>query len=86
MIAAVALAFFASLITALLAVPVFSKIAKAAGLVDLPDNKRKLHANAIPLVGGIAVFASTLIAVPCAVWIALEFQQLFLDWSRRCPR
>ena len=79
---AVALAFFASLITALLAVPVLSEIAKGVGLVDLPDNKRKLHADAIPLVGGIAVFASTLIVVPCVVWLALHFQEHFLNWSR----
>ena len=79
---AVALAFFASLITALVAVPVLSRIGKIVGLVDLPDNKRKLHANAIPLVGGIAVFASTLIAVPFTVWLALNYQERFSDWSR----
>lgn len=79
---AVALAFFASLITAIIAVPVLSKIGKIVGLVDLPDNKRKLHANAIPLIGGIAVFLSTLIAVPLVVWLSLNFQEHFLDWSR----
>ena len=79
---AVALAFFASLITALLAVPVLSRIAKVVGLVDLPDNKRKLHADAIPLIGGIAIFASTLIAVPCIVSLTLNYQEFFLDWGR----
>lgn len=79
---AVALAFFASLIVAIVAVPVFSKIAKIVGLVDLPDNKRKLHTNAIPLIGGIAVFVATLIAVPCIVLLALSFQESFLNWSR----
>ena len=78
----VALAFFASLLTALVAVPVLSKIGKAVGLVDLPDNKRKLHANAIPLIGGIAIFLSTLIAIPAVVWLSLNYQQLFLNWDR----
>ena len=79
---AVVLAFFASLITAIVVVPMFSKIGKAVGLVDLPDNKRKLHTNAIPLIGGIAIFASTLIAVTFATWLSLNFQELFLSWSR----
>jgi len=79
---AVALAFFASLITAIIAVPVLSKIAKIVGLVDLPDNKRKLHVKAIPLIGGVSVFLSTLIAVPAIVWLSLNYQEHFLDWSR----
>ena len=82
MIAVVLLAFFASLVTALVAVPVLSKIAKVFGLVDLPDDKRKLHASAIPLIGGIAVFLSTLIAVPGVVWLSLRYQERFLNWSR----
>ena len=79
---AVVIAFFASLITAIVVVPMFSKIGKAVGLVDLPDNKRKLHTNAIPLIGGIAIFASTLIAVTFVTWLSLNFQELLLDWSR----
>ena len=79
---AVVLAFFASLLTAIFAVPMFSKIGTAVGLVDLPDNKRKLHTNAIPLIGGIATFASTLIAVTFVTWLSLNFQELFLSWSR----
>ncbi|MDB2687717.1 hypothetical protein N9Y42_10960, partial [Mariniblastus sp.] len=59
-----------------------SKIASVFGLVDLPDDKRKLHANAVPLIGGIALFLSTLIAVPMVVWLSLNYQQHFLDWSR----
>ena len=55
---------------------------KPSGLVDLPDDKRKLHKDAIPLVGGIAVFASTLIAVPFTIWLALNYQEYFLSLSR----
>ena len=78
---AVALAFFASLITAFFAVPMFSKISKTVGLVDLPDDKRKLHTNAIPLIGGVAVFTSTLISVTLVTWLTLNFQEQFLSWS-----
>jgi len=78
---AVVLAFFASLIAAFIAVPMFSKIGKTVGLVDLPDNKRKLHTNAIPLIGGVAVFTSTLFAVTFVTWLSINYQALFLKWS-----
>ena len=76
---AVVLAFFASLIAAFIAVPMFSKIGKTVGLVDLPDNKRKLHTNAIPLIGGVAVFTSTLFAVIFVTWLSINYQALFLS-------
>ncbi|MEM9410536.1 MAG: MraY family glycosyltransferase [Planctomycetota bacterium] len=48
-----------ALVLALIAVPLLSRFAaKPLGLLDQPDNNRKLHKNAIPLVGGIAVFLS----------------------------
>ena len=78
---AVVLAFFASLIAAIIAVPMFSKIGKTVGLVDLPDDKRKLHTNAIPLIGGVAVFTSTLFAVTFVTWLSINYQALFLKWS-----
>ena len=79
---AVVLAFFASLITAVFTVPMFSKIGKSVGLVDLPDNKRKLHENAIPLIGGVAVFTATLVTVTLVTWLSLNFQELILRCSR----
>jgi UDP-GlcNAc:undecaprenyl-phosphate GlcNAc-1-phosphate transferase len=79
---AVAIAFFASIVAAFIAVPVASMVGKKVGLVDLPDNKRKLHKSAIPLIGGIAVFTSTLVIAPLATWLGLKFQTQFLDWSR----
>lgn len=79
---AVAIAFLASFAAALIAVPLVSMAGKKVGLVDLPDNKRKLHKSAIPLVGGIAVFAATLIIAPLTAWLGIKFQPQFLDWSR----
>jgi UDP-GlcNAc:undecaprenyl-phosphate GlcNAc-1-phosphate transferase len=42
--------------------------AKRLGLVDIP-NERKVHDGEIPLVGGIAIFASVLIAHAVSQWI-----------------
>ena len=35
-----------------------SSLAKSIGLVDIPDNIRKIHAGNIPLIGGIVIFIS----------------------------
>ena len=37
-----------------------SALAKAIGLVDIPDNIRKLHSGNVPLIGGIVIFISTI--------------------------
>lgn len=42
-------------------------IGRTLGVLDLPDGKRKLHARATPLVGGIAVIAPVLLI---AAWQA----------------
>jgi len=57
--------------------PVLTKYAKKYGLVDLPDNKRKLHQNAIPMVGGVSLFIAVLVVVPIAVFFGLTFKSTF---------
>lgn len=77
---AVVLAFLVSFAIALLLVPVLSIVGRSVGLVDHPDDKRKLHKSAIPMVGGIALFiavtaSSFLIPQMDAVWRPL-FDQI----------
>ena len=36
-------------------------IANNLGLIDKPDNKRKIHKDEVPLIGGIYIFASFII-------------------------
>ena len=54
---------YQSVILALLGLVVItigiSSLAKSIGLVDIPDNVRKLHTGNIPLIGGIVIFIST---------------------------
>ena len=58
------IAFATSLMFVLMLVPLCSRwIAPQLGLLDQPDNNRKLHKNAIPLVGGIAIFIG--VAITC---------------------
>jgi UDP-GlcNAc:undecaprenyl-phosphate GlcNAc-1-phosphate transferase len=57
-----------ALVISLITVPVLIRLARRVGLVDLPD-ARKQHAGAIPLVGGVAIFFATSIALTLAgIW------------------
>ena len=78
-----------SLITFLLAatitlclVPLFSRFAEPVGLVDRPDDNRKLHTSVIPMVGGVAIFYAVLAAVPLGMWLRVLFP---VDWYNSLP-
>ena len=62
MILPIFITLIVSALLALIFVPLLSRfVAPRIGLLDQPDDNRKLHRNAIPLVGGIAVFLSVAI-------------------------
>ncbi len=50
-------------------IPLLMGVARQIGLVDKPDNTRKLHAHAIPLIGGVAIFISSTVAVVGTLWL-----------------
>lgn len=70
--------FVVAVVLALVLVPRLAVLAKAIGLVDHPDNKRKLHTSSIPLVGG----PSTFIGVTVVTSLVLFF---FADNLRFYP-
>ena len=73
-------AFTIALCLGLLGVPIAKKIALAIGLVDHPDQKRKLHKKPIPLVGGIVVFIATVTTIAVmAVFFQDQLSSLNLD-------
>ncbi len=56
--------FIVASILALIFVPLLQRyVARPLGLMDQPDDNRKLHSVAIPLIGGIAVFLSVVLTV-----------------------
>jgi UDP-GlcNAc:undecaprenyl-phosphate GlcNAc-1-phosphate transferase len=61
------LSFLTAAVLVLALLPLFARVARRVGLVDKPDNTRKLHKTAIPLVGGLTVFFSGIIAVVVAL-------------------
>ena len=56
-------AFFSAMVLAFAIIPISKRLAVLVGLVDHPDKRRKLHKNAIPMIGGIAVFLSVMITL-----------------------
>ena len=68
MIATSIFAFVTCVIITLLLIPLLASVARRIGLVDHPDKKRKLHLDAIPLVGGIAIATSSLITFLVTVY------------------
>ena len=67
--------FAIALVLGLILVPAAKAFGRRIGLVDHPDRQRKLHAKAVPLVGGIAVFVTTVVTVLLVM----------LAWSDRYP-
>ncbi len=79
-ISAVIFAAVSALCLGLLIVPVAKKWGRRFGLVDAPDQKRKLHSNSVPLIGGIAVFVTVLLTL---ILISLVGQDsAFLSFAR----
>ena len=56
------LAFLTGFIIVLVSTPVLIKVAKIKHLVDEPGDDRKVHHRSIPTLGGIMLFAGTIIA------------------------
>ena len=54
--------FFGTLVLMLAIVPLLSVLAKRVGLVDKPDDRRKLHSREVPLIGGIAILIAVLVS------------------------
>jgi UDP-GlcNAc:undecaprenyl-phosphate GlcNAc-1-phosphate transferase len=67
------LLFGLALAASLALTPVVRALAWRFGVVDLPDGKRKLHARAVPKLGGVAVF----LAFYSCMWLA----GTRLDWA-----
>ena len=73
-------AFVVSIFGAMLLVPRLAIVARRLNIVDRPDRQRKLHKSAIPMVGGVAVLLTMILAVPLSVYGGNECQVLFGQW------
>lgn len=55
--------------------PLARRLARCAGLVDRPNAQRKLHGRAMPVAGGLAVFASGCIVLGVAFVVPHAFSE-----------
>ncbi|MEC9092116.1 MAG: MraY family glycosyltransferase [Planctomycetota bacterium] len=62
--------FAGSVLLMVVLVPLLTRFAKPLGLVDKPDQHRKLHAHEIPLIGGVAILLSVLLTCLMLVLLA----------------
>lgn len=78
----VLLAFIAAFILTLVLIPFASTLGRRVGLVDHPDDKRKLHKTSIPLIGGISVFVAVAITAPLAIYFGLAYESTFMSLNK----
>lgn len=57
------LALVIAFIISFVATPVVKSFAKQVGAIDIPDNKRHIHKQPIPRMGGLAIFIGFLLSV-----------------------
>jgi UDP-GlcNAc:undecaprenyl-phosphate GlcNAc-1-phosphate transferase len=60
--------FFISVLSSFLLALVIRKIALHYQVVDVPDGQRKLHARAVSLWGGVAIFSSFWLVITLVAW------------------
>jgi UDP-GlcNAc:undecaprenyl-phosphate GlcNAc-1-phosphate transferase len=53
----------------LFGMPTLIKVAREKGLMDLPEDPRKIHTRAVPTIGGVMIFAALLINM--FFWLAI---------------
>lgn len=69
--------FLFSLIATWLLTPVAKRVAIRLGAVDIPDNKRRIHSQPTPRMGGIAVYLSFLCTLAIVPFLGNELSQRF---------
>ena len=61
--------FLTAFVVTLLATPIVRKVAVNAGIIDMPDRQRKLHAYPVAYLGGLAVFLGVVASFIAAAFL-----------------
>src|SRR5688572_15894400 len=64
--------FYAAFIVAFCFTPVMQMVASYYGIIDEPDNKRKLHSAPVAYLGGVAVFLGWITGMAVSQFLALH--------------
>ncbi|MGB9779598.1 MraY family glycosyltransferase [Caldanaerobacter sp.] len=57
------LSFLLAFVVAFLTTPLAQKLAFVIGAIDIPKDERRIHTKPIPRLGGLAIFAGTMISI-----------------------
>jgi len=64
--------FYAAFVIAFLFTPIMQAIANYYGIIDEPDNKRKMHNTAVAYLGGVAVFLGWITGMAVSQFLQLH--------------
>ncbi len=64
--------FVVALLTTLITTPIVRRVALLTGIIDKPDQARKLHAYPVAYLGGLAIFVGALVAIGASVVFTSE--------------
>jgi len=70
---------FVSFALSLLLTPLVRNLAWHFGIVDQPDQKRKIHSTPIPRIGGVAIFSSVIVAYGLLLLVRLSSDAIVWD-------
>ena len=62
-------AFLTAFVVSVVTAPLMARLASRVGLVDQPDQHRKLHERSVPLTGGPTILISAIVAVIVTLWL-----------------
>ncbi|HVT80704.1 MAG TPA: MraY family glycosyltransferase, partial [Phycisphaerae bacterium] len=65
--------FYVSFLVTLILTPLMRRLAHRHGVVDDPDNKRKVHTQPIAYLGGVSIFLGWIAGVTVAVFLKSHF-------------
>ncbi|MEG1009795.1 MAG: hypothetical protein RSE41_03485 [Clostridia bacterium] len=69
---------FITFVIALILTPVVIKLSKKLGIVDIPDDERRVHKKPMPRVGGIAIVVAVFIGLSIYCIITKNIESLAL--------
>ena len=75
----IAIAFLLAFITAYVVTPYTIRLSKKIGALDLPKEKRKIHKNAMPRLGGLAVIAGFIVSTIYLIAVMMMENTLILS-------
>ena len=75
--------FLVALAVVLVLTPAVGRVARVLGVVDEPDEKRRIHLRAVPRLGGLAIFLG--VFVPALAFIDLTPEFRGSSSARRSP-